>query len=371
MAMRWLRNEQGGTATLFAVFLGTGALIALMAIAVDFGRVYREQQELRNSANSTALAIAWACAYGSSSCADQSSAEDFAEQMLDDNASDSLAVLEELCGDAPLDACDGLSGESMDCLSYGGDRNLVRVTAATASDEGDFLSLFFAPAVSNVDQLQLWHCGQAEWEQGAEAGGNFDTVFDLAFPICDYPGDDSPVVWFRFYNGGNPAVDREIDCVLSSPGGGSVAFDDVLNGAASLEIDVGECVDNVELSVDAEEDFGTSNWRQLCDSEVETFLDTVIDNEESVRVALAGEFDRHSSSNIDITIAGHADLRILGYRFTNQISGGQTPPGGWSDYPEGFPSNQQCAQSKPCIYGYYESVPSVVSQSPTARLVLD
>jgi Flp pilus assembly protein TadG len=371
VVVRGIDTRKGGVVSLFAVLLGTGALIAVMALAFDFGRVYREQQELRNSANAAALAVAWACAYGSDDCADESSAASFALQVLEDNANDGEVVLEEICGDAPLDACAPLSGASMDCQAYLGDQHLVRVTAATRGSEGDFLPLFFTPTVSEVDSVQLWNCAQAEWSEGQAAEGEFDTEFDLAFPICDYPGDDTPVVWFRFSNGGNTTIPREADCVLDGEEGGTIAFDDVMNGAASLDIPVDECDDPTTLTVGDEEEFGTANWRQLCDSEVEDYLDDVIDQEESIRVALAGEFDRQNSNNIDITIAGYVDIRVLGYRFSNQVSGGEDPPGGWGDYPPGVPDNRQCGGTRPCIYGYYDSVPSVLAGMPSARLIIE
>ena len=368
MAMRKLiESERGAIAALMAILLGSGALIAVLALAVDFGRVYLEQQVLRNASSSAALALAEACSQELASCQNLSSAETLVQSYLNANSPDGQSKLLELCGDSPLPACLLTSQKPSACKNYLGSNNLVRVIASSRENSVDSMSLFF----TNQDSIELAQCSQAEWASGPTATGSVETSVDMGFPICDYLPAQQPVVWFQFRNQQlNPDVPREKSCQLTLSSG-EVAFTDVSNGIPGLDINVGACDQSVTLDFGQIVQLGKTNFKQLCDKEIEAFLDSAISNETEVPVALMGSFVRYSSGHYDFEIAGKTSIRFLGYRLSGNTVGGAEPPGGWDAYPEGVPSNETCSAARPCFYGYYVTEPEFANTQPMARLVFE
>lgn len=366
MAMRRLiKNTNAGVGVIFALLLGTGSLLAVLALGYDFGRVYFEQQTLRNAASASAHALATACATQSTVCTDQASAEAFVQDFLNANSPDGDTALEELCGDVPLQACAALETVPTDCAAYEGTESLVRVTVASSQNQQVGFELLF----TEQDQVDLWQCAQAQWGSDLVSVVELETMFDLGFPLCDYPGDQSEVVWFKFQNSGaTPDIPREASCNLEIDGE-SYEFIDVANGAAGLDLPVASCTSSVVIDTQDIISFGESNWKKLCSSDVGDFLDDAIANELDISVALIGNFVRQSTANIDFEVAGNATIRVLGYIIANNLAGGQVPPGGWASYPPTAPANETCANNRPCIYGYYSSDLAIETVDTQARLV--
>ena len=362
---RLIVGTKAGVGVIFAVLLGTGSLLAVLALGYDFGRVYLEQQSLRNAASASAQALANACAAGSPVCESQESAELFVQDFLDSNSADGQTALQELCGDAPLDSCKNLSSSLSDCVEYEGGESLVRVFAASRGDQQDGFQLVF----TDQEQVDLWQCAQAEWGSEGSEPVSFNTLFDLGFPVCDYPGDQSEVVWFKFQNSGaTPDIPREASCNLEI-NGDFYEFIDVANGAAGIDLPVASCTSSVAIDTQDIISFGESNWKKLCSSDVGDFLDDAIANELDISVSLLGNFVRQSSSNIEFEVVGNATIRVLGYIIANNLAGGQVPPGGWGSYPPTAPLNKTCANNRPCIYGYYSSDLTIETVDTQARLV--
>ena len=362
---RLAKGLNGGVAAIFAVLLGSGSLIAVIALGVDFGRVYLEEQSLRNSSSAAALALATACSDGSPVCSSQVLAEGFVQGFLDANSSDGTSGLDELCGSAPLAVCGAVTDNASDCEPYQGSANLVRVTATSKEPGLVGLRLFF----TSQDQVELWHCAQAEWQDSQNGTLEFQTSLDLAFPVCDYPGDQTPVVWFQFQNSGNvPGIPRKVSCSVEIDGQ-TVAAVDYANGMAGIDIAVGNCLTQVSLVSGGIVGLGETNFTKLCNKTFSQFLDGVIAQQLEVPVALLGQFTRHSSNQIDFNIAGTSSIRVLGYVLSKQVGGGQVPPGGWAAYPAGAPKNYECGDKNPCIYGFYSAELVSGSVQNQARLV--
>ncbi|MCF8529577.1 MAG: hypothetical protein K9G13_06750 [Aquiluna sp.] len=364
---RLIKREKGAVATLLAVLLGSGALLAVIALAVDFGRVYLEQQTLRNASSAASLALANACAQDLSPCASQSAAELFVQDFLNANSADGDSVLLELCGSSPLATCVISSEKASACADYLGSDNLVRVIAGSKENGLSSIQLFF----TDQDSVGLAQCSQSEWNIAGGGGQTLETIFDLGFPICDYVANQEPVVWFQFRNQQlHPDIPREQSCELEI-GSESFSFVDVSNGVAGIDIPIGQCDQTAFLTLGQIVQLGETNLQKLCDDEIENFLDSVIANEQALTVGLIGAFVRYAPGNYDFEIAGKAAVRILGYRLTNNKTGGVEPPGGWDQYPVGFPANQSCKASRPCFYGYYVSEPEFVNGQVLARLVYE
>ena len=368
--MRRLRSDKGGIGVLFAVLLGSGALIALVGFAVDFGRAYLEQQELRNSSSAAALALAHACSKDEYVCSQPQLAANFVNEILEENASDGLVALDELCGTGVLNDCQPLSSRSMDCEGYAGSENLVRVTAKTLSTDGNFISLLFASVLGGGSAVELWHCAQAEWSVGGSQSDEFSTKFDLLLPACDFLANEAPVVWFRFENAGlTPVPSRETSCILETEEG-PLALSDVMNGAARVDLATGKCDVSVAVNPVDGASFESSNWNQLCDNDEERFLKESIDTSATLKVGVGGTFVRTSNTNIQFELLGAANIRILGYRFSNSSQYGSVPPGGWDAYPPSAPANKRCAASRPCLYGFYVGQQEFLDSGiATARLI--
>ncbi len=82
-------NQRGASGVLVAVMVLV--LIGAGAMAVDVGQIYAERAELQNGADAGALAAAQLCA--SSAGCSQSSANDAAKALADDNARDGISNL--------------------------------------------------------------------------------------------------------------------------------------------------------------------------------------------------------------------------------------------------------------------------------------
>ena len=360
-----IRGTKGGVGVIFATLLGSGALLAIIALGVDFGRVYLEQQTLRNASSSAALALATACSNQSAVCSDQGGAEVFVQEFLDSNSPDGTSALQELCGSAPLNACAQLASSASDCVEYLGVDNLVRVTASSKDPGMSGLELFF----TSEEQVQLWQCSQASWSAAQTGDLEFQTSLDLGIPVCDFPGDQTPVVWFQFQNKGNsPGIPREASCDVMI-GGQLVSAVDYANGMAGLDLAVGTCSTPATLVTAQIVQLGETNLTKLCSKSVEDFLDSAIVDQLEIPVALLGQFVRHGSNQIDFDVAGKTNIRVLGYVLSDKVSGGQTPPGGWQDYPASAPKNLECGTKNPCIYGFYTTELLSGSTQNKARLV--
>lgn len=349
---------------IFAMLLGSGALLAVAALGLDFGRVYLEQQTLRNASSAAALALAQACANDSQACASQESATSFVQSYLNQNSPDSESAVHELCGSAPLEGCPATSDSPGDCNPYNGSLNLVRVTASSAESGTPGLRLFF----TTQDRVELWQCAQAEWPVNILTPVSFQTQLDLGFPVCSHPGDNSPVVWFQFQSSSpSPAIPREASCVVEIDEE-LLEVNNYSNGMAGLDLRVGKCDKVANLVAGDVVKLGQTDLTRLCSRRITTFLDSAISSGREVRVALLGSFVRQDAKKIDFQIAGVTNVQIFGYVLSPTVQGGAVPPGGWASYPVEAPAGLKCGGLNPCIFGAYSSALDFGTYIHQARL---
>jgi hypothetical protein len=160
-------DDRGGVAVVFAILLGSGVLLGMLALVVDVGRIYVERNEVQNGADSAALGVAKACAELTSECTVDgvwSVAEDYANR----NASDERSRVEEVCGYLPgvLPECGTRPDNLTACLGEPPTSYYAEVWVSTQMSDGDTV-LPFAVAqtfASGERGTTVAACARAAWE---------------------------------------------------------------------------------------------------------------------------------------------------------------------------------------------------------------
>lgn len=367
------KSSQGGIAAIFAVLLGTGSLIGLVALTFDVGAIYYNQQTLRESSSAAARALAEQCANGQPECASQSSATLFVQSILNDNAKNGLTAITQICGAPPLNSCTGESGRWMDCKVPPASIPYARVIASTRTADGNYLETVFAGLLSGnfgtVYQNRLWHCAQANWTSGTVGPTTQSIKFNIALPACSYSGGNTPVVLYPLpQNGSNPPT--EASCIITGPGGSSTVTN-VSAGYIPFDLPVGNCDIFVPLSVGSQYEKSSINTRLFCggkSGDLSDFLGVVTPAQTPVHVALPGAINK-IGPDWWFSVLGFSDFVFMGYYLGGSQSGGATPPGGWAAYPPGAPSAKQCKGSNYCFYGRYVTPPSFLATDSVVQLI--
>jgi Flp pilus assembly protein TadG len=368
-------SERGSIAAVFAVLMASGVLVGLVALAFDAGVVYQEQQTLRIASSAAARGLASKCSIQAPQCANQAAATALVQQILDANSRDGKTAIDELCGVSPLNSCAPLTTRSQDCAAVAGGVNFVRVTAKTQTPTGTGIATTFSQLLGGRGQAkstnQLWNCGQAKWQVNTTTSSQI--TYNILMPACDYPGSSSPFVSFEFIDQGNtPAIPRTTSCSLQVGGAGPVAnLSNVMNGFAPFTASVGSCDVAITVALNTQV-FDNGNDKKFCGGSVGsigTWIQDKINNNTTVPVALGGTISSPASNQWNIYVIGFTGYKFLGYRISNSVQGGATPPGGWSSYPAGVPNNARCSASRPCFYGYYTAGPSFLTDPTTVQIV--
>lgn len=365
------KSDQAAVSSIFAILLGTGALLGMMALSFDTGTLYLEQQTLREASSSAARALAEKCAYAAPQCASQSAATAMVQTILNSNSRDSMTAIEEVCGSAPLNSCLPLSTRSMDCKTPPSATGYARVTSKTRTSTGNTIDGKFAGLLdgngANTLHSQLWNCAQAIWQvSGGSGPSTGQTLLNVAFPACDYPGNSNPVVLFAFRNSSpNPTPPRTISCMVTS-GGNSATLNNVGNGFFPFIASVGSCDTYVTYSIGQEMLFNNLQSNKYCGgspTSFETFLDARIAAGTTLDILLEGAVSGSQPNSWQIAVLGFSTFKFLGYHLSTSKEGGTTPPGGWANYPPGVPNGERCTASRDCFYGQYMSAPSFLTAS--------
>lgn len=382
-----LRNESGATAAILAVLLGTGALLGMLALSFDIGLVYLERRTVQSGADAAVDAVAQKCALRADQCQDESSASNLAGALVNANAEDSLTSIEELCGAAPLAACEPLSERYADCRekefpdgrSIPADIAFVRVTTSTQTAQGSAIRTVFSDVLDgqagDSPGITLWSCAQAVWGKVAAV----DVRLPIAFGACEYELSGSPVVTAAFPPDPQPGsrlVPTTVDCandVYATSGGVfETSFAAVANGFAPVNLGDATCTTDTLLDVEDVLTLSLDDLRTLCGGNVgafATFLDGVLASDAAtpgglyLRYPVVGAVTQESAPNSDqvtFDVLSFASYRILGYSLKApggsgqpvDYAGGQVPPGGWGSYPAGSPVAASCAQ-RSCLYGQF------------------
>lgn len=367
------KKSQGGIAAIFAVLLGTGSLLGLIALTFDVGALYYNQQTLRESSSAAARALAEKCATFQPQCASQATATAFVQAILNDNADNGLTAITQICGQAPLAVCTGQTGRWMDCKAPPVSNPIVRVIASTKTASGNYLETVFANLLAgnfaSSYQNRLWHCAQGKWTTATAGPTTQQIKFNIALPACSYSGGNTPVVLYPLpQNGTNPPA--EASCMISGQYGSST-LTNVAAGYIPFNLPVGDCNVLVPISVGNQYQQSSTNTRQFCggaSGDLSAFLGVVTPAQTPVHVVLPGAINK-IGPNWWFTTLGFSDFVFMGYYLGGSQSGGTTPPGGWDAYPPGAPSAKQCKGSNYCFYGKFISAPSFLPADPEVQLI--
>jgi Putative Flp pilus-assembly TadE/G-like len=192
----WRRpDDRGAVATVFALLLGGGVLLGVMALVVDVGQIYVERDELQGGADSAALAVAKACANDVSDCDTLDGVRELAQRYANDNAADGVSEVAEVCGWLPgvLPECGPSPTNLTACL--GGppaNTDYVEVHLSTRLPDGRLvLPPTFAQAMSSsFDGVSVGACARASWSPDDL------TILAATISICEF--DDATAGGTRF-----------------------------------------------------------------------------------------------------------------------------------------------------------------------------
>lgn len=339
-------RESGAIGVMLAVILGTGALIGLMALTVDMGRVYLESRTVQTGSDAAAEGLAYECALNAAACANPAAATAFAQGIVNANAADGVSGLDEVCG-STLAGCSALSGRSMDCATDGSGMAFVRVTSKTDSGSSNTLLTPFTDlldgSAADGDGVTLWSCSQARWGKTDRA----ELELELALPPCAFSiGGSSKVVVTEdkvsamscsvdtFSATGLPAT-TSISNAISTKGA---------NAAFWLNVGTGDCTMGNEVV--APTTFASfSKLTDACDGNFLSRLENYIDTDDLVIVGMGW---RASDSSIDVR--SFVGVHFLGY-CTKEAAGGTCHGGAGDGYGDmsgsGWPS--KCSAKEPCL----------------------
>lgn len=152
-----LKDEQGAVAVTTAIFMVV--LLGMTALVVDIGMLYYERAQLKNGADSGALAIAQNCAAGNCSGDFTSLATSLARQNANDGLADAAVALSPSTG-------------------------TVTVDTTTRTPEGHALAMAFAPILGLDDSATVTTQSKARWSTPVAGSA----VLPIAVSWCQFAG---------------------------------------------------------------------------------------------------------------------------------------------------------------------------------------
>ncbi len=343
-------RDRGAIGVMMAVLLGTGALIGLLALTVDMGRVYLESRTVQVGADAAADGLAYECALNAAACTSVGNATAFAQGIVNANSSDGASGLEEVCG-STLGGCAALSARSMDCATDATGKAYVRVTTKTSGVSGDLLLTPFTDlldgSASDGDGVTLWSCAQAQWGKVNLA----EIELEVALPPCAFAiGGSAKVVATKDKVAG-------ISCsVTTFSATGVPASTTITDGVSSkgqnaafwIDLGTGTCTSGSDVTVPAT--FVT--FAKLTDACDGNFFGRLQDYINSGEVVLVGMGWRNSDSTVDLR--SFVGVRFRGY-CVKEANGGTCRGGAGDGYGDmtgtGWPA--KCSEKEPCLYYEY------------------
>ena len=265
------RDEHGSVAVLVAIVLGAGVVLGLAALVVDVGGMYAERAQLQNGADAGSLSVALGCATGPATCDYGISASSPAGQHANDNANDTFAKVDSVCGNGPagMPVCSIDPGCSP--LPPAGTRYARVKTSTLNPDNSTLLPPAFGEALlgPSYQGSTIHACAQTAWG----SPGALDSLA-FTFSYCEWKAatSDGTVfaqeppypTWPAAYTGtvpapGSPGAEQVL--LLHGSGNacaGSNAAGWDLPGGFGWLADAGSCSVHVDVSGTYHDDTGVS-----------------------------------------------------------------------------------------------------------------
>jgi Flp pilus assembly protein TadG len=182
-------GDRGAVGVTVALLLGSGVLLGFMALVVDVGQIYVERTQLQSSADAAALAVAKACANQTDDCRNDSTIRRLAQRFVDDNSSDGVSHIQEICGrlEAVVVACSAEASNLTACLGTPprtGPYVEVRVSTELPGDRF-VLPPTFAQAMAgneDFDGASVGACARAAWQVSFEPVD----ILALSISVCEF-----------------------------------------------------------------------------------------------------------------------------------------------------------------------------------------
>jgi Flp pilus assembly protein TadG len=345
-------RDHGAIGVLMAVLLGTGALVGLLALTVDMGRVYLESRTVQVGADAAAEGLAYECALNAAACASAANATTFAQGIVNANSSDGASGLEEVCG-STLGGCAGLSARPMDCATDPSGTAYVRVTTKTQTGSGDVLLTPFTDLLdgdaSDGDGVTLWSCAQDRWGKVDYA----NVSLGLALPPCEFSIGGSTKVQL----GVGTVLDTSCSVTVYSATGSTESQALGIFGAGAgpiempflIDLGTGDCTVETQVTVPAV----YPRFANAADGCSGAFLARLAQHIDSGRTVIVPMGWRDSALTVVARSLGA--VHFLGYCTQSAAGGcsvGYGQLAGSGTWPNG------CSSLRPCLF--YEYVNAVV-----------
>jgi Putative Flp pilus-assembly TadE/G-like len=184
-------DDRGAVATVFALLLGGGVLLGVMALVVDVGQIYVERSELQSGADAAALGVARACATDAPECdspSDLSALVDIAQRYANANAADGVSKVAEVCGRLPdvLPECGDAPTNLTACLGLPPPDALyveVRLSTELPGDRFALPPAFAQSVMQDFDGVSVGACARATWQARIDV-----PLLGIAMSTCDFDG---------------------------------------------------------------------------------------------------------------------------------------------------------------------------------------
>ncbi|WP_235500072.1 Tad domain-containing protein [Arthrobacter sp. Leaf69] len=304
-------GERGAISVMVAILMVT--LLGFTALAVDAGMLYAERTQLRNGADSAALAIAQKCARNIDD-ADCSTTSALARGLANSNAGDGASNIADL-------ALDKASGT-------------VKVTAGAqeAGKEPNHVSLFFARAMGFNDAA-VTAGATVQW--GRPVAG--PTAFPIAFSVCQ--------VKFHVDGGMQLLVSHGSKTETSCNYGPSGAA--VPGGFGWLTRTSGTCAGIVNASAWAPSDPGNS-YPDVCDDQLRAWAADITAGKDVTVLLPIFDLVDGTGSSTKYKLTSFAAFKVKGWSFN-----GNTFPRTFHNKPPYVPPALACDGSCTGVIGSF------------------
>lgn len=177
-----LKEDSGATVVLFALLLGAGVLLGLLALVVDSGQGYQGRRDAQDVADLASLSIAYQCVKNSASCTDQTQVTTIANQVATANAPGKriYSDVTRVCGISAT--CPTLTTNRYECRATSAPKFVRVYTRARTAQSTTGIPYFFAPLAGGPTNGAFAGCSQSGWGQVAAA----PIQVPIILSICEF-----------------------------------------------------------------------------------------------------------------------------------------------------------------------------------------
>lgn len=343
--------ERGAIAMMFAILIGTGALLVIAALAVDGGQMYFRNRQVQVAADAAVESLAYECMRNTVNCANVDSATAWVRSSIEANGAivrgaglgvclhltaGGTCLTPTLPNTSPdLARCKPLTLPDGTVVSTTGARQYVRVVVqATASNA-------YRPLLSDGAARQYIACGQASWTRATVSTYQVPNPFITS--ACNYNANGSTFVTLIEdpSNGGGAGSQTPVSCTANwGDTYTSTTFGSALTGISGLATTGTTCTAMITLGLNTDTVTGRT-IQDVCPN-IATNIETWYKGTGSsptfpYYLPLSGNLVRPKST-WEINIVGFARFDLYGYNPASSkdwtMRSGTASPGGCDSPPK-------------------------------------